>query len=102
MSVRVRGWGCGSLTSTSYEILNNKVNQKRSKAMDMRFYWVHDRILQGQYRVYCELGGKNLADYFTKHYSTAHHRSKRSQYVHTKHPPMKQYNAAVLKHTVQT
>jgi hypothetical protein len=30
--------------STAYGILNNKSNQKRSKAMDMRFYWVRDQI----------------------------------------------------------
>jgi hypothetical protein len=28
--------------SKAYGILNNKLNQKRSKAMDMRFYWVRD------------------------------------------------------------
>jgi hypothetical protein len=48
--------------STAYGILNNKLNQKRSKAMDMRFYLVQDRIEQKQYRVYWEPGGENLAD----------------------------------------
>ena len=28
------------------DILNDDVNQKRSKAMDMRFYWLRDRIRQ--------------------------------------------------------
>jgi hypothetical protein len=34
--------------STAYGILNNKLNQKRSKVMDIRFYWVRDRIAQKQ------------------------------------------------------
>jgi hypothetical protein len=38
--------------STAYGILNNKLNTKRSKAIDMRFYWVWDRITQKQYMVY--------------------------------------------------
>jgi hypothetical protein len=40
--------------STAYGIVNNKLNEKRSKAMDMRFYWVRDRIEQKQYKVYWE------------------------------------------------
>jgi hypothetical protein len=43
--------------STAYGILNNKVNQKISKAMDMRFYWVKERIEQEQYSIYWEPGG---------------------------------------------
>jgi hypothetical protein len=87
--------------STDYEILNNKVNQKISKAMEMRFYWARDRIAHEQYKVYCEPGGENLADYFTKHHSPTHHRHLRSQYVHSKQVPMIWYNAAALKHTAR-
>jgi hypothetical protein len=32
-------------------IINNTVQQKRSKAMDMRFYWVKDRVEQGQFNI---------------------------------------------------
>jgi hypothetical protein len=87
--------------STAYGILNNKVNQKISKAIDMRFYWVKDIIAQGQYRVYWEPGGENLADYFTKHHPSTHHINMHSQYVHNKHLPMIRYNAAALKHTAR-
>jgi hypothetical protein len=31
-------------TTTADGIINNTVQQKRSKAMDMRFYWVKDRV----------------------------------------------------------
>jgi hypothetical protein len=60
--------------STAYGILNNKLNQKRLKEMDMRFYWVRDQIAQKQYRVYWEPSSENLADYFTKHHSPTHHK----------------------------
>ena len=38
--------------STAVGIANQTIKQKISKAMDMRFYWVIDRIKQGQFRVY--------------------------------------------------
>jgi hypothetical protein len=38
--------------STANSISNDTVKQKRSKAIDMRFYWVRDRDRQGQFDVY--------------------------------------------------
>jgi hypothetical protein len=35
--------------STASGIANDSVNQHRSKAMDMRFYWIRDRVRQGQF-----------------------------------------------------
>jgi hypothetical protein len=64
-------------------IVNETVKQRRSKAIDMRFYWIRDRIKQGQYMVHWRKGADNLADYFTKHHSPAHHRHMRSQYLLT-------------------
>jgi hypothetical protein len=87
--------------STSNGILNNKLNQKSSEAMDMRFYWVRYRIEQKQYRVYWEPGGENLADYFTQHHSPPHHKDMRRQYVHNKLVPMIRFNAASLNHTAR-
>ena len=46
-------------------ILTNSVKQWRSKAMDMRFYWIKFRIKQGQFYIYWRRGRDNLADYFT-------------------------------------
>jgi hypothetical protein len=87
--------------STAYVILNNKLNQKLLKAMDMRFYWVRDRIAQKQYRVYWESGSENIADYFTKHHSPTHHKEKCRQYVHNKLVTMIRFNAAALEHTAR-
>ena len=48
------------------DIINGIFKQDRSKAIDMRFYWLGDRFKQGQFKVYWESGKKNLADSFTK------------------------------------
>jgi hypothetical protein len=37
-------------TATGYS--NGTTKQKRTKAMDMRFYWIKDRVKQGQFNVY--------------------------------------------------
>lgn len=68
-------------------IINDTVKQRRSKAIDMRFYWVRDRVRQNQFLVHWRRGTDNLADYFTKHHSPSHHRLLRSQYLHTGPPP---------------
>jgi hypothetical protein len=62
-------------------ICNDTVKQRRSKAMDMRFYWVRDRVRQGHFLVHWRKGAENLADYHTKHHSPSHHRLKRGQYL---------------------
>jgi hypothetical protein len=74
--------------TTAYGIINNTVQQKRSKAMDMRFYWVKDRVEQTQFNVGWTPGNTNLGDYFTKHHSPAHQKRMRPYYLHGKHSPM--------------
>ena len=62
-------------------IINDTVTQRRSKAMDMRFYWLRDRAAQKQFHIHWKRGAANLADYPTKHHSTKHHISVRPTYV---------------------
>ena len=52
--------------STAVGIVNHTIKQKMS--MDMQFYWVTDRIKQGQFRIYWRPGSTNLANYPTKHH----------------------------------
>jgi len=47
----------------SVSITNRKIKQKRTEAIDMRFYWVRDRVDQ---KHFMQPGVTNLADYFTK------------------------------------
>ena len=49
--------------------------------MDMRFYWVRDRVNQGQFIIYCRPGVANLDDYFTKHQPPSYHIKVRHHYV---------------------
>ena len=62
-------------------ILNETFRQRKSKSMDMRFYWVRDRVKQKQFRIFWEKGASNLADYFTKHFPPSHHKEMRGTYV---------------------
>jgi hypothetical protein len=68
--------------STAFGILNETIKQKRSKAMDMRYHWLTDRICQKQFDVYWRPGRENLGDYHTKHHSTQHHKDMRGLILH--------------------
>jgi hypothetical protein len=51
-------------TATGYS--NGTIKQKRTEAMDMRFYCIKDWVKQGQFKIYWGPGFQNLADYFKK------------------------------------
>jgi hypothetical protein len=61
--------------NTASGIATDTVKQKRSKAIDMRFYWIRDRERQGQFQMYWSKGQTNRADYFSKHHPASHHQS---------------------------
>ena len=67
--------------NTANGILNNTMKQKRSKAIDVRFYWLRDRAKQGQFHIFWDSGKNNLADYFTKHHPATLHKLMRP--IHT-------------------
>jgi hypothetical protein len=52
--------------------------------MDMRYYWLRDKVRQKQFNVFWVPGINNLADYPTKHHSGAHHRKVRDIYLYDK------------------
>ena len=47
-------------------IANDTVKLRRSKAIDMRYHWIRDRVRQGIFKVLWSQGPGNIADYFTK------------------------------------
>ena len=65
----------------SNSIVRGTAKQKISRSIDMRFYWVRDRIRQNHFHIFWEEGKKNLADYVTKHHPIWNHRSMRPRYV---------------------
>jgi hypothetical protein len=71
--------------STADGIINGTVKQQRSKAIDMRFYWVRDRSNQGHFNVFWAPGRDNLGDYFTKQHPPSHHRLMRPVFLPEKH-----------------
>jgi hypothetical protein len=52
--------------TVAISIATESINAKRSKSMDMRFFWITDRIKQGQVLVQHIPGEWNIAGHFTK------------------------------------
>ena len=67
--------------STAEGVINSKITPKRTKAMDMRFYWLRDRETQAQFRFFWRAGKLNLADYWTKHHPAMHHKNVRNEFL---------------------
>ena len=46
--------------TTAGVFANITITQKRSKVIDMRFYWIRDHTRQGQFKIYWDPGSTNL------------------------------------------
>ena len=68
--------------SCAVGLANNSVKAKRSKAIDMRFHWIQDRVSQGQFQVIWRAGQYNLADFFTKTLPVQEFRRLRHFFAH--------------------
>jgi hypothetical protein len=68
--------------NTAAGIANDSIKQKRSKAMDMRFCWMRDRVRQGQFHIAWRKGALNKADCFSKHHPATRHCELRSAHLH--------------------
>lgn len=67
--------------TTAAGFANNSIRLKRSKAMDMRYNWLKDRTVHGDYAVTWAPGLDNLADYFTKAHPAHVYKTRRHHYV---------------------
>ncbi len=67
--------------STALGVVTNNILPRRTKAMDMRFWWLRDRKSQEHFRYYWRPGPTNRGDYFTKHHCSAHHTEKRPEFL---------------------
>ena len=72
--------------STASVIINETVKQRRSKAIDISFYWVRDRCKQKHLLIYWAPVKYNMVDYHTKFHSPSHHK-KKPLHVHTETSP---------------
>ena len=50
--------------------------------MDIQFYWINGRIVQGQFRVFWRPGPENLGDYHSKRHPPEHNISVQYKYLH--------------------
>ena len=68
-------------SATRNELVNKNTWQCRSRAIDMIFYWFHNRVRQLHCLLYWKRGNDNLSNYFTKHHQTKHHSSISNTYL---------------------
>jgi hypothetical protein len=61
-----------------FNLVSGECNAKRSRSMDMRFFWLRDRVEQGQFKVMWHGREQNIADYFTKDLPTKEFTSMRA------------------------
>jgi hypothetical protein len=59
--------------TTSDGVINNKIQMKRTNAMNMRFHWLRNQEAQGQFKNLLATGADKSSNYFTKHHPPAHH-----------------------------
>lgn len=85
--------------STAHGMINKTMTPRRSKSIDMRFHWLKCREAQQQFRILWAPGATNLADYFTKHFSPAHHRTVRWRYVKDAPGVPTKYKAQLAQHS---
>ena len=73
--------------ATAVGIANNTIKKQRSRAMDMRYFWVADQVDQEQVHVSWQPGQENLGDCVTKHHPGKHHQQVRPIFTHQKASP---------------
>ena len=62
-------------------IANKTVKLKRSRAMDMRYHWLRDKVKQGEFTVKWRKNTFSLADFFTKVLPTKTFQEMRKHFV---------------------
>jgi hypothetical protein len=67
--------------TTACKLANGTTKHRTSKAIDMRFFWIEDRVQQGHFLVYWGQGSSNIADFVTKNHPPKYHRENRTRYV---------------------
>ena len=66
--------------STTVGIANKTIKQQRSRAMEMRYFWVQDQVKNKHFIITWYPGSENLGDYHTKHHLASHHTKVRPYY----------------------
>ena len=83
-------------------IATDTVKQKRSKAIDMRYNWIKDRVKQGYFDVVWAPGKSNLADFFTKVHPVTHFLEMRPFYCSDTPAAIEKTNYKINKRAERT
>ena len=86
--------------STASGLANDTIKQKKSKAMNMRWFWIRDKVQANIFNVYWNMGKTNRADYFSKQHPTSHHVAMRPVYLFSSENPEQNYFDHLLTHQV--
>ena len=73
--------------NTASGICNNTTKRQRSRSMNGQYFWLIDQVNMNIYRIVWAPGLENLADYFTKTNSAAHHCAVRPYCVQMPNSP---------------
>jgi hypothetical protein len=63
--------------ATALGIANNTVKRQRLQSMEIRHFWICDKVAKDAYNVKWLPGQENLADYQSKQHPGAHHQAVR-------------------------
>jgi hypothetical protein len=69
--------------SFATNLANDTVKQKRSKAIDMRWHWIRERVKQQHFDITWTSGETNIADFFTKALPTIKFKKYKAQLIHS-------------------
>jgi hypothetical protein len=74
--------------TTTVGIVNSTIKRQRSRAMEMRYFWLLDQEAQRNFAFLQHPGLENLGDYPSKHHTGAIHQHVRPYYIHEKNSPL--------------
>ena len=72
---------------TAMGFARGTIKEKRSRTFDRQHWWLKDRSAQLQFNIIWERGERDLADHFTKHHPSTHHKRLRPICLHTDTSP---------------
>jgi hypothetical protein len=73
--------------TTTVGIANNTIKRQHLQSMEMRFFWIGDKIAQQMYSLKWHPGQENLVDYQSKHHIGSHHTAAWAWYLHLENSP---------------
>ena len=73
--------------TTAVGIVNNTIKRQRSRAMEMRYFWLLDQKNNRYFKVYYQPGAESMGDYPSKAHSGAIHTHVRPYYMHMNNSP---------------